>query len=151
PLGLVSLGEMRSWKRRAFSPQDMAFARGISNQVALSLSGLSRKEGQKRAGDRLKTIEAQIESSHRTAEALELFPNLDYSINNPLTAILGAVDLLRLKSEKLSPEAGRYLNIIEKQAGRIHQSVVKVSELKSTVRTLPARTPYFLAEAAEPE
>ncbi|HLG93636.1 MAG TPA: histidine kinase dimerization/phospho-acceptor domain-containing protein, partial [candidate division Zixibacteria bacterium] len=145
-LGLVSLGEMRSWKRWAFSPQDMAFARGISNQVALSLSGLSRKEAQKRAGDRLKTIEAQIESSRRAAEALELFPNLDYSINNPLTAILGAVDLLRLKSENLPAEAGRYLKIIERQAGRIHQSVQKVSELKSAVRTLPVRAPYSLAD-----
>ncbi len=146
-LGLVSLGEMRSWKRWAFSPQDLAFARGISNQVALSLSGLSRKEAQRRAGDRLKTIEAQIESSRRAAEALELFPNLDYSINNPLTAIMGAVDLLRLKSKNLSPDAGRYLSIIEKQAERIHQSVQKVSELKSTVRTLPARRPYELADA----
>ncbi len=151
PLGLVSLGEMRSWKRWAFSPQDLAFARGISNQVALSLSGLSRKEAQRRAGDRLKTIETQIESSHRAAEALELFPNLDYSINNPLTAILGSVDLIRLKSGTLSPEVGRYLSIIEKQAGRIHQSVRKVSELKGAIRTLPARTPYSLAEAAEPE
>ncbi|MGH8003574.1 MAG: GAF domain-containing protein, partial [Limisphaerales bacterium] len=48
PLGLVSLGEMRSWKRWAFSPQDLAFSRGISNQVALSFSGLSRKEAQRR-------------------------------------------------------------------------------------------------------
>ncbi len=147
PLGLVSLGEMRSWKRWAFSPQDMAFARGVSNQVALSMSGLSCKEAQRRAGDRLKKIEAQIESSRNAREALELFPQLDYSINNPLTAILGAVDLLRLKSENLSPEAGRYLAIIEKQAGRIHQSVQKVSELKSAVRALPARAPYELADA----
>ncbi|HXF49244.1 MAG TPA: GAF domain-containing protein [Verrucomicrobiae bacterium] len=145
-LGMVSLGEMRSWKRWAFSPQDMAFARGISNQVALSLSGLSRKEAQKRSGERLKNIEAQIESSRGAKEALDLFPNLDYSINNPLTAILGAVDLLRLKSENLSPEAGRYLSIIEKQAGRIHQSVQKVSELKNTVRRLPVRAPYQLTE-----
>ena len=146
PLGLVALGEMRSWKRWAFSPQDMAFARGISNQVALSLSGLSRKEAQRRTGEQLKNLEAQIESSKGAKEALELFPNLDYSINNPLTAILGAVDLLRLKSENLSPEAGRYLSIIEKQAGRIHQSIQKVSELKNTVRQLPARAPYALAE-----
>jgi|GEM_PF-4372793 len=146
PLGLVALGEMRSWKRWAFSPQDMAFARGISNQVALSLSGLSRKEAQRRTGEQLKNLEAQIESSKGTKEALELFPNLDYSINNPLTAILGAVDLLRLKLENLSPEAGRYLSIIEKQAGRIHQSVQKVSELKNTVRQLPVRAPYALAE-----
>ena len=151
PLGLVSLGEMRSWKRWAFSLQDLAFARGISNQVALSLSGLSRKEAQKRAGERLKAIEVQIESSHRAAEALELFPNLGYSINNPLTSILGAVDLIRLKSAGISPEAGRYLNIIEKQAGRIHQSMQKVLELKSTVRTLPAQAPYSLVEAPEPE
>ncbi|MCI0595633.1 MAG: GAF domain-containing protein [candidate division Zixibacteria bacterium] len=146
-LGLVSLGEMRSWKRWAFSPQDMAFARGISNQVALSLSGLSRKEAERRVGERLKSIEAQIESSKSAQEALEFFPNLDYSINNPLTAILGAVDLLRLKSENLPPEAGRYLSIIEKQAGRIHQSVQKVSELKNSVRALPARAPYELADA----
>jgi K+-sensing histidine kinase KdpD len=143
-LGMVSLGEMRSWKRWGFTPQDMAFARGISNQVALSLSGLSRKEAQRRSGERLKTIEAQIESSRGAQEALDLFPNLDYSINNPLTAILGAVDLLRLKSQKLTPEAGRYLSIIEKQAGRIHQSVQKVSELKNTMRRLPVRAPYEL-------
>jgi signal transduction histidine kinase len=149
PLGLVSLGEMRSWKRWAFSPQDLSFARGISNQVALSLSGLSRRESQKRASQRLKTIETQIESSHRTSEALELFPNLGYSINNPLTAILGAVDLIRLKSADRSPEVERYLGIVEKQAGRIHQSVQKVMELKGAVRPSPAAPAYSLTEAAE--
>lgn len=149
PLGLVSLGEMRSWKRRAFSSQDLAFARGISNQVALSLSGLSRRESQKRASQRLKSIETQIEHSHRASEALELFPNLGYSINNPLTAILGAVDLIRLKSANRTPEVERYLSIVEKQAGRIHQSVQKLMELKGTVRPMPARTAYSLTEAGE--
>ena len=149
PLGLVSLGEMRSWKRRAFSPQDLAFARGMSNQVALSLSGLSQREARKQAGLRLKTIEAQIDNAHRASEALELFPSLDYSINNPLTAILGAVDLIRLKSDHLSPKVVHYLGIVEKQAGRIGQTVQKLSELKGTVRALPARTPYSLTEAAE--
>ncbi|MCI0330068.1 MAG: hypothetical protein L0196_03830 [candidate division Zixibacteria bacterium] len=147
PLGLVSLGEMRSWKRRAFSPQDLAFARGISDQVALSLSGLSRRDAQKRAGERLKAIEAQIVSARRSSEALEFFPNLNYSINNPLTAVLGAIDLIRLKLENPPPEISRYLGIIEKQADRIHKTVQKVSELKSTVRDLPARLPYGLVDS----
>lgn len=141
PLGMVSLGEMRSWKRRAFSSLDLAFARGISNQVALSLAGLSRREAQKKAGEKLQAVESQIDRFYRTADALDLFSNLDFSINNPLTAIFGSIDLIRLKSENLSPETGRYLGIIEKQAERIHRTMQKVMDLKGTVGPHSAHRP----------
>jgi GAF domain-containing protein len=132
-LGLVSLGEMRSWSRRAFTQQDLAFARGISNQVALGLSHLGKTEKERRATGQLRSIENRIARSGRTAEALELFSNLDYRINNPLTAIIGATELIRLKSENATPDIVRYLGIIEKQAGRIGETVRKVGDLKSSL------------------
>lgn len=144
-LGLVSLGEMRSWTRRAFTPQDLAFAKGISNQVALGLSHLGKKEKERRVTGQLRSIEKRISSSSRTSEALELFSNLDYRINNPLTAIIGAAELIRLKSENVTPDVSRYLGIIEKQAGRIGDTVRKIGHLKSTLyETVSSKKVYSI-------
>jgi transcriptional regulator with GAF, ATPase, and Fis domain len=149
PVGLISLGEMRNWKRRAFTPQDLAFAKGISNQVALGLSQLNKKEVEERVTGRLKSMEQKISGSARTAEALELFSTLDYSINNPLTAIIGASELIRLKSENVTPEVSRYLGIIEKQAVRIGKTVRKVGELRGSLsRPAPGRVYTLEPEAA---
>ncbi len=146
-VGMISLGEMRSWERRAFSHLDIAFAKGIANQAAMALSRLGRKETQERLSRQLQALENTISRSQQTSKALELFPNLEYSINNPLTAIIGAVEVIRLKSESLPPQTARYLEMIEKQAVRIGETVRRLGDLKhSLVLSGPKEKVYSISE-----
>jgi len=60
---------------------------------------------------------------------------LNHEINNPLTAVLGNVQLLLMQSEKLSPEVINRLQLIEKSSLRIRDVInqlLKIVEVKST-------------------
>ena len=76
--------------------------------------------------------------ARRWAEALECDVSLteaqnwqgrlsdfNHSIINPLTGIIGSVELIRHKQPVLSDESVKYLNIIERSAGKIHAAAVQ--------------------------
>ena len=51
--------------------------------------------------------------------------DLNHNIINPVTGIVGSVELIRHKQPVLSDESVKYLNIIERAAVRIHAAVVQ--------------------------
>lgn len=69
-------------------------------------------------------IDAKAIAKERLAAVLETAVTLNHEINNPLTAILGNVQLLLLKREDLDDDVKKKLQTIEESASRI-QTVVK--------------------------
>jgi GAF domain-containing protein len=51
---------------------------------------------------------------------------LNRDIINPLTAIIGSVELMRYKSAPISPDCQKYMSAIERAAARIHDAVRSV-------------------------
>src|SRR3990172_1953972 len=49
----------------------------------------------------------------------------NHSIVNPLTGIIGSVELIRHKQPVLTDESVKYLNIIERSANGIHTAALK--------------------------
>jgi K+-sensing histidine kinase KdpD len=119
PVGIVSVGEMRSWGRQPMTEEETAFVKHRANQLSLAL----KKSLLSRANERLRK---RIESSDRCEDARESraracswLSSLSYQINNPLTSIRGSAELLKMKEPGLSQDALRYLGNIENGVERI--------------------------------
>jgi GAF domain-containing protein/uncharacterized membrane protein len=122
-VGILAVGEMRSWDRQPFTEEEKAFVKRKANQLSLALKKSILHRSNELLKERLKNssppkgvVENQIDSS------LDL-SDLSYQINNPLTSIRGSAELLMLKESNLSPESLRYLANIEKGVDRIQKTL----------------------------
>jgi PAS domain S-box-containing protein len=79
--------------------------------------------------------EALIEQE-RLAAITEAVATVNHEINNPLTPILGNVQLLLEGGKPLDPEVERRLRVIETNAWKIHEIVIKLTQITRPVRTL---------------
>ena len=91
--------------------------------AALSVSFIAAGLGET-TGD----IAARIKEE-RVKAILEIAATLSHEINNPLTAVIGNIQLLLYKRDDLDDELKKKLNVIEQSAGRIRDIMEKVSSL----------------------
>lgn len=107
PVGVLSIGEMRSWNRRPFKQDELAFVKGLTNQIPLLL------ERDFKTSSPDSNIRPKIEEG----------PNqLGFEINSSLAIIFGSLDLLRNKKKNLDVETSKYLELIEKGGQRIQKA-----------------------------
>jgi two-component system sensor histidine kinase PilS (NtrC family) len=92
----------------------------------------------------MKKLEAELRLKDRMAAVGELSAGIAHEIRNPLAAIAGSVQVLR-KSEALSPQEQRLMNIILKESERLNKSI---AEFLRFVRPQEKRTAEFDIAAA---
>jgi len=117
PVGIMALGELRNWSRRPFKKDEIVLASSLAFQTsqALRQAWLDYK--------------LQESKSRRALDpegwAKEIL-DLKYDINNPLTSIFGASELLQIREKNLTEESMHYLRIIERNARRIQETLEKI-------------------------
>ncbi len=116
PIGIMSLGELRNWSRRPLKKDEMVVASNLAFQTSQALRGawLDYKLEQLKA-------KKALDPEGWAKEILDL----KYDINNPLTSIFGASELLQIKEKELSPESLHYVRVIERNARRIQETLEK--------------------------
>lgn len=107
--GIISIGEARNWNRRAFGSSDLVFAKDLAAKCSVAL--------------RMKQLEVNAEQDRERLGRMvfsdtECFPELMTRVKSPLTSIIGAVDLLRLKGAT-DEFSTKYYDLILKSADRI--------------------------------
>ena len=107
PVGVLSLGEMRSWNRRPFRQEEVAFVKSLANQIPLLLER-----------DR-KFRSLDMATSGEKDEGLN---RLGFEINASLSAIYGSVELMKKKNKDTDDETSRYLDLIHKGGQRIQRA-----------------------------
>lgn len=130
-LGIMSLGEERSWQRRPFTVEDIEFVKkaalwlsiAIKNFYLVGLDWVS-----KRRIEQAKGLMSQFGEMKNPDEAIL---DLSNSINDPLSSIIGSAELLLLKTAQSNPEISKYAKIIERNANRIHQAITNLNVLSS--------------------
>ena len=106
--GVVSIGEARNWNRRAFGATDLIFAKDVAGKCSVALRMRQLEiEAEK---TRLRPISVLDESS--------LLTEMRSRLKSPLTSIIGAVELLRLKGAT-DEFASKYHDLILRSADRI--------------------------------
>lgn len=107
PVGVLSVGEMRSWNRRPFGQEEVAFVKSLANQIPLLLERGS--ETSSLGTDKRSKMEKELNQ-------------LGFDINSSLSTIFGSVELLKSKKKNLDKETSKYLDVIEKGGQRIQKS-----------------------------
>ena len=119
PVGIVSVGEMRSWGRQPLTEEETAFVRHTASQLSLALKRSLLNRANERLRENLESSKTDQGVRENRARAQAWLSHLSYQINNPLTSIRGSAELLRLKERGLSPDALRYIGNIENGVERI--------------------------------
>jgi transcriptional regulator with GAF, ATPase, and Fis domain len=126
-VGVISLGEMRSWERQPLSEEEVSFVTHKANQICLALKKGLLHRSNKQLKERLKSLESHKEEDYNQTQTRLWLSDLSYQINNPLTSIRGSAELLRLSQPNLSADSLKYIRNIEKGVDRIHQSLEEFS------------------------
>jgi transcriptional regulator with GAF, ATPase, and Fis domain len=107
PVGVLSVGEMRSWGRRPFEKEEIAFVKGVANQIPLLLERDSK----------ISSLDSKTKPG-----AEEGTNQLGFEINSSLSTIYGSVELIRNKKKTLDKETLKYLEVIEKGGQRVQKA-----------------------------
>ena len=119
PVGIVSVGEMRSWNRQPMTEEETNFVKHRANQLCLALKKCLISRAKVRLRERIESSDSGEEIGEIRTRARTWLSNLSYQINNPLTSIRGSAELLKMKEPGLSQNALRYLGNIENGVERI--------------------------------
>ena len=119
PVGIVSVGEMRSWGRQPLTEEETSFVKHRANQLSLALKKSLLSRANEKLRKRIEFSDRGEDARESRARACSWLSNLSYQINNPLTSIRGSAELLRMKEPGLSQDALRYLGNIENGVERI--------------------------------
>jgi len=107
-VGMVSLGEMRSWERRPIKRKEIDFMEKIASEISLA---------------RRHNVSGEALPFLRAPSADKELSDLGLQVNNSLTSIIGSLELLNLRRDLTEEKKERYLQIIEKGALRIKENM----------------------------
>ncbi|MBD3333874.1 hypothetical protein GF356_13575 [candidate division GN15 bacterium] len=105
-----------------------AFLDAFSSLLSLQLAATGQAGGDT-------TADRELLDQERLAAVIEMAVTVNHEINNPLTAILGNVQLLLLKREDLDEELQGKLKTIEQSAMKIKDVTQRLMKLNSTRST----------------
>jgi PAS domain S-box-containing protein len=83
----------------------------------------------------IKRLEKELIEKERLAALMETTAAINHEINNPLTPILGNVQLILAEGERLDPDIRLKLEIIEKNAWRVHEIIKKLERITRPIAT----------------
>ncbi len=122
-VGIISVGEMRSWHRQPLTEEEMDFVKHKVDLLCLGLKKSLLRHSNEQLRERLKRSEKPKEMSEDYTEAHFHLSDLSYQISSPLTSIRGSAELLKLKELNLSPDSLKYLSNIENGVDRIQKTL----------------------------
>jgi transcriptional regulator with GAF, ATPase, and Fis domain len=119
-VGIVTFGEFRGRDREPVPALAELFASNLSTMISIVLSWHKEKrvsqeiiEGKKRL-----TI---IQKEPAQSPTPDLEPTFKSRLNGPLAGIMASCEYLQKSHPDLEQEVGRYINIIERNAAKIHE------------------------------
>ena len=126
-VGILSIGEMRSWDREPLTEAEIGHMKHRANQVSIALKKGLLCRVNARLKEKLRKIDMpKGRSLYHTIDQGPFF-DLSYKINNSLTAIRGSAELIRYSMSNLNPGSLKYLKTIENGVDRIHSCLEEFS------------------------
>jgi hypothetical protein len=122
-VGVLTLGEFRTRERESMPGLSELFASNLAALISMVLSWHKEKRVSQeiREGKKKLTIiqkETQIEPQMAPSE---LTPTLKSRLNGPLAGIMASCEYLHSSEKGLEDEVGRFINVIERNAAKIHE------------------------------
>ncbi len=119
-VGIITFGEFRGRDREPASEQAELFASNLSAMISIVLSWHKEKRVSQEIIEGKKKITIIQKQSVR-AQSPDLAPTFKSRLNGPLAGIMASCEYLQKSHPDLEQEVGHYLNIIERNAAKIHE------------------------------
>ena len=139
-LGTLSLGRQ---VLEPFTPEEVRLLEATADQIGVALDNARLYSETRRQLEELKRTQAQLIHAERLAAIGELAAGVAHEINNPLTTILGEIQLLLL--EELPPRMRERLKIVVEESARTARIVQNL--LLFARRYPPQSNPCSLADS----
>jgi len=125
-MGILSIGEMRNWERRTLGPQELLYAQIVSTLDALVYELAER-------GRQLRMERERFEQYESKAQLYHTYADLPRRLSSPISAILGAAEIIEGGSPNPPSELAKYNGIILKSVRAMMTEIRRFDELKNVL------------------
>ena len=124
----------------AFTEDNLQFLEIIAEQLALLIERthfekelIKKNEALLNARNEIKKQQEHIVEMEKTHVIAQMATSVNHEINNPLTTIIGNLELILMSNKDLDPAISRKLNVILQEARRIGKITQKLRNIKRVV------------------
>ncbi len=135
-IGVITIGESRKSDRNKFTSHKLIFAALLSNVISMIIwkkENITTRNilvnSNRAANQRLRNFENQVES-------MNMISGFNTRINGPLAGIMASCEYLKDKTDLNREDLDRYINLIGRNAGKIHKLTSQFAEVRKAIETV---------------
>jgi len=132
-VGVVTIGESRKADRDQYGAPQMVFALLLTNLVSIAFTRQHQTAQNKILADSNRMASQKIISYQNRAETFRMVDGFNSRINGPLASILASCEYVLSRHDITREEMDRYVNVINRNAGKIHKLTNRLSEAKRAI------------------
>lgn len=135
-VGVVTIGENRKAERSQIGSQQIVFGLLLTNVISMTLWQKDQESKHEKLVESNKLTTKRLSNIANQAQTFSMVDGFNSRINGPLAGILASCEYLKSKPRIDRAELDKYLNVINKNAVKIHKLSGHVAEAKRAVETL---------------
>ena len=120
PTGFLIVGDVRRRSRSGVAAEDMAFVSAVAGLISMIMTALREKPEQRSQGSRAGKLTLKKTGTVRESPMESVALSSRSRINGPLASILASCEYLQNCPSGDVSEIGRFIEIIQRNAARIH-------------------------------
>jgi len=135
-VGVVTIGESRKADRDQFGAHQTVFALLLTNLVSIAFGRQQQAAQNKKLADSNRLASQKIISYENRADTFRMVNGFNSQINGPLAGILASCEYVLSRQDITREEMDRYINVINRNAVKIHKLTNRLSEAKRAIEDI---------------
>ncbi|MCP4582093.1 MAG: GAF domain-containing protein [candidate division Zixibacteria bacterium] len=135
-IGVVTVGESRKPDRNQFGSQQIIFALLLTNVISVAFQQQDYDVRSKALVDSNRVTARRLVDFENQVDTLKIVGGFNSRINGPLAGILASCEYILSRQDIKREEMDRYINIINKNASKIHRLTNRLAEAKRAIETI---------------
>ena len=134
--GVITIGENRTSDRNQFGSEQKVFAIMLSNIISMALWQKDNIATRNILVDSHRLANQRLQYYQNQADTFEMVSGFNSRINGPLAGIMASCEYIINKPGIKKDELNRFINMITKNAVKIHKLSNQFAEAKNAIKTI---------------
>ena len=135
-VGVVTIGEGRCSNRSQFGSPQLIFAELLTNVIAMTLLRRANSSVKNELENTTRLVQQKLRSYESQVDSFELITGFNSRLNGPLAGIMASCEYLKNRPDIKPAEFERYINLINKNADKIHRLSSQFANVRRAVETV---------------